>query len=570
MKKIITILAVGLMVGACNDDAFLRERPDDFLTMDNAFLNVEQFRTGINQMYAQVRAFYNSADSDTDWVMMGAGTDVFMLPRGNGSDLALNDWLKIDPNNSYVNRWWDDCFAIIKNSNELLKQTENEKAVWIKEGQKEEIQSEIRFFRAYAYRCLAHLFGDVPILKEPITGPKLDFLRDKRIDVYKFCIEDLEFAAKYLPTTTSDKGRIVRAVADHLLAEVYIAYADNGGDKSGYTNAIQATTRVLDGTDGNYSLMKSRFGTRANEAGKNVYWDLFRMGNQNYQDGNLECLWAVQFEYNTPGGTNVFDRPLIERVFWPSFWQIAKFGYDGVARDWTGRGVAVVRPTNFSIYTLWANAGTDMRNSEVNISRKFYAPKPIINGVEADYDTIYSTPVVLANGTELTIKLRPGDEIKKEWLTTRDDTMSRYYPRFFKFGTDKHINGKPDNGYVRDIYVFRLAETYLLRAEASLKSGSLAKAAADINEVRARSEAAPVNVSQVNMDYLLDERARELLGEEYRTMTLCRMNLLYDRTKRFGFENSAKTVREINNLFPIPQSAIDANLDAELIQNPGY
>lgn len=158
MKKIVTIISILFSLGACNDSAFLREEPEDFLTIDNAFLNYEQFKTGINQMYAQVRVFYNSADTDADWAMMGVGTDAFMLPGGNGSDLAFNDWLKIDPNINYVSDWWNRCFAIVKNCNELLHQSENERVSWNKEGQKEEIQAEIRFFRAYAYRCLAHLF----------------------------------------------------------------------------------------------------------------------------------------------------------------------------------------------------------------------------------------------------------------------------------------------------------------------------------------------------------------------------------------------------------------------------
>lgn len=79
-----------------------------------------------------------------------------------------------------------------------------------------------------------------------------------------------------------------------------------------------------------------------------------------------------------------------------------------------------------------------------------------------------------------------------------------------------------------------------------------------------------MEAADVNIDYLLDERARELYAEEFRTLTLCRMGLLYDRVKRFGYEASAKTVRERNNLGPIPQSVIDANSQAEFPNNPGF
>lgn len=568
MKRYILIagLACG-MLSACNDSAFLREKPEDFLTVDNAFLNVRQFKTGINQMYAQVREIYNTNDGIDDWAMMGVGADVFMVARGDGSDLIFNDWKKVDANNGFSANWWNRCFGIIKNCNELLFQTENKNVSWANPEDKNKIQAEIRFFRAFAYRCLGHLFGGAPIVKDPVTTPKLDFVRSERIEVYKFCMEDLEFAAQYLPLTTTDPGRVVRAVADHLLTEIYLAAGDNGGGKEYFDKAIASSSRIISGTDGDYRLMTDRFGSRRGEADKNVYFDLFQMGNQNYQDGNKECLWAIQFEYNVTGGTNAFGRPLLERTFWPSFWQIKKFGYDGVARDWTGRGVAWIRPTNYSIYAIWKDAQTDIRNSEVNINRRFYAPKHLVNGVESDTDmTPYETR--LDNGT--TISLRPGDEIRKEWLTTREDTIQRYYPRFFKFGTDKHLDGKPDNGHVPDIYVFRLADTYLLRAEAYLKKGDKASATADINTIRSRSKAPLAIATKVDINYLLDERARELIGEEHRLMTLCRMNMLVERTRNFGWENSARTIQDYHNLFPIPQGAIDANLQAELKQNPGY
>ena len=316
MKKNIILLAglACLATASCNDDAFLREIPEDFLTTENGFLNVLQFQTGVNQMYSQVRALYNANDGNPDWIMMGVGTDVFMVPRGNGFDCAFNDWKRVDTFNGIASRWWNTCYSIIKNCNELLFQTENPNVAWTQEGQKEEIQAEIRFFRAYAYRCLGNMFGGVPLLEKPITEPTLNFVRSTRTETYAFAIKDAEFAAQYLPKQIKQDGRIVRATADHLLSELYIAYSDNGGEKS-YEKAIAAATRVIDGTDGNYALMKNRFGSRASEEGKDVYWDLFRMGNQNYLEaGNTECLWAIQFEYNTPGGTNAFGRPLIDTI----------------------------------------------------------------------------------------------------------------------------------------------------------------------------------------------------------------------------------------------------------------
>ena len=221
---------------------------------------------------------------------------------------------------------------------------------------------------------------------------------------------------------------------------------------------------------------------------------------------------------------------------------------------------------------MWNKSGNeDLRNSETNINRIYRAPDPIIKGKEvANYDTTYVTDVTLADGTPFTVKIKPGDVIKSEWLTSRQDTMERFYPRIMKLGSDWHYAADPSNGFVMEFYAIRMAETYLLRAEAYMKAGDNTNAANDINVIRSRSKAKAVVSSDINIDYILDERARELVGEEFRTLTLCRLGLLYDRTKKFGYHASQQTVQEKNNLAPIPQSVIDANSQAIFPNNPGY
>ena len=125
--------------------------------------------------------------------------------------------------------------------------------------------------------------------------------------------------------------------------------------------------------------------------------------------------------------------------------------------------------------------------------------------------------------------------------------------------------------------MFRLAETYLLRAEAYLKLDKKDLAAADINEVRGRAHATPVREDQVDMDYILDERMRELGVEEKRRLTLMRTGLLYDRVMKCNpyYANPETNgdgvgMQEHYNLWPIPQSVIEANSDAIIEQNPGY
>jgi hypothetical protein len=577
MKKSIfsSILVLMLAAGCTRDDEFLAETPADFLTIDNAFLNFAQFKTGLNELYRQVRFNYSNRDSRDDFFHFGAGTDNIFPPF---DEAGFTDWSLINSNGGIFRDVYARHYFMINAANNILFQSENPE-VKLSPEEKLIVQGEAKFFRAYAYRYLSFLFGGVPIIESPVLTPSLSYTRNSRAEVYEFAIADLEFAAANLPKTTSEPGRLVRAAADHHLAEMYIALGDETSNSQLYTKAVEAATRVIDGTDGDYHLMTNRFGWRKDVPGKDVYWDLFQMrspasySNYNYQNGNKEAIWVMQIDKFITGGLNsTMPRTDQERAFWPSFWALEKFGYSGPARDWMGRGISMVRPTNYYTYQLWNNSGPDdIRNKESNIQRYFLAPDPIIGGKEVkNYDTIYKTNVTLFDGTKILVELRPGDTIRKEWLTSRQDTMERVFPRVMKMGSDWHYNGDPSNGFAQESYAIRLAETYLIRAEAYMKANDLMNAAEDINAVRGRSGAIPVQPSEVTIDYILDERIRELFGEELHTLTLTRLGLLYDRTKKYGYVVSQNTVQPKNNLMPIPQSVIDANSQATFEQNPGY
>ncbi|HVG15022.1 MAG TPA: RagB/SusD family nutrient uptake outer membrane protein, partial [Chitinophagaceae bacterium] len=202
------------------------------------------------------------------------------------------------------------------------------------------------------------------------------------------------------------------------------------------------------------------------------------------------------------------------------------------------------------VYNIWTDPN-DIRNSNSNIRRKWY----------------YNNPASSFRGQEV---------MKHDRL----DTMFHIYPNTTKFeGTNPAGFGQ--QGTNQDFYRMRLAETYLLRAEAYLGKADKVNAATDINAVRSRAGAAPVAPANVTIDYILDERARELFMEEPRRRTLVRLGKLVERTKLYnsylaGSPGSAgtlgpgSTIQDKHELLPIPQSTIAANTGAELKQNPGY
>lgn len=547
-KNIILAATAGMVLfSSCKDDKFLKETLKDKLSTETAYTNKAQFDALSANMYRSIQLMYNTGDQTHEAFILGLGTDVAFDPRDDAA--KFNNWGLVTSMEPFSEDWFNLQYSIIRDANTLIDNAIKPDVLWLNDTQKNETLAEGYFFRGFAYRNLANMYGGVPIVDKPVDRAKVDFVRNTREEVWAFAKKDLDFARTYLPLTTSSPGRVIRAAADHVLAEVNISLKD-------YDGAIAAATRVIDGTDGAYSLVKARFGARSSEADKNYYYDLFVMGNQNRQAGNNEGIFVAQFEQSATGavvigGVPNFTRPLIERMMWCNFWGLVKAGYNGVAQDSTGRGVAYCRPTNYTNYTIWKNAGNDIRNNEVNIKRKYY----------------FATDIRDAGGN---IQFRKSTVIPKSFLTTRDDTMIYVYPNWAKFGTDKHIAQKPDNGYVRDFYVIRLPETYFLRAEAYLGKSRADLASADLNVVRDRANAPLITAADATLDFILDERARELYGEEFRMMTLTRLGKLYERTKKYGYERAQESVQVHNNLMPIPQNAINRNVGALMNNNPGY
>jgi hypothetical protein len=124
-------------------------------------------------------------------------------------------------------------------------------------------------------------------------------------------------------------------------------------------------------------------------------------------------------------------------------------------------------------------------------------------------------------------------------------------------------------GTYLDQYMFRLAETYLLRAEAYLGLNQPGQAVLDINTVRARSNANAASAAEIDIDYILDERLRELGVEEKRMLTLMRLGKWVDRVRKYNPFYAAQ-VQDHYNLWPIPASEIEKNSSNKLTQNTGY
>lgn len=522
---------------SCNKD-LLKEKPLSSLNADVTLTSKAGFEAYLIGLVRQAREEYTQ-DDNTYFITNFPGTDV---GEDAGAEyFTYRNWVSyLTPITNEVKTNWNWAYKnMIPQANTIIVYANKaeSKNIWATDAEKNEVIAEARFFRGYTYNFLANLYGGVPIVDTIANNPKFDYKRSERKQVYEFAKADLEFASKWLPETVpaSKEGRIVKAAANHLLTEVNISLGD-------YDSAIESASRVIN--SGLYQLMKSRFGNQKDMPG-DVYSDLFIDGNQNRSSGNLESIYVWQIEDFTEGGGGSRDGNAAVRNMAPFLVHITDpSGAVGFSpSDSLGRGVGRVRGTNYSIYDIWKNDEDDIRNSRFNFRRNFFYNNPKSN---------FWGQIV-------------GPRIAAE------DTLRSMYPYPRKIEGHPWHNDPTSGRTAKDVYVFRLAETYLLRAEAYFRKGDLQKAADDINTVRLRSHANPVLPEEVTIDYILDERARELMYEEPRRRTLIRMGLLVERVRRYGLiESWRNTIQDYDSLWPIPQEAIDANFGAELKQNPGY
>ena len=588
MKKylILSMFAAFLLTG-CNEDKFLEEKPLDFNSASNSYETAADYDAAITELYFLTREeFYTTYDRTTD---LSKFADMWIT----ADPLKSNVVADLSPSGAMAKFYWDENYKLIAQANTVISRLPNSSK--LTDDEKKVYEAKARFFRALAYRTLVLLYGDVPLQLEEVSSPKTDYVRESKDKVKAQVVEDLEFAAANLPEINTVKdGEISKPAANMLLAEMYLATGDN--DK-----AINAASAVINNP--NLALMKNRFGSQANEDG-DVFYDLFRPNNQNRASGNTEGIWVIQFETNIEGGGNNTSH-----FFWNpgSFWgerffapQVDKFQLikpDGTKLqlfNWPigdmtgGRGIGTHYATNHLYNEIWADDFDDMRNSEYNWPRRFKIHRtnvlddnPELKAAMPDgYFDLENT--VLPDGWSMETGFAGGvaatTQLPNRFMcgySTKMTTPFHHPDAQYQNKETYQLAGTGGKTYT-DQYFFRLAEAYLLRAEAYVNKGDKNKAADDINKLHKRANAKPCTADQMNLDYILDERLRELTCEEKRRLTLSRVGKLAERIKKYNPYFSAaysadnKDYDAHFDLLPIPLSAIQANKDAKLEQNPGY
>ena len=545
---------------SCSDD-ILDQETRDFISPDDLYLDEAGFDQGLNGLYALARieragapGGFTSTGSSNNLMaaMMMGGTDIIYANRPWNAELFLNKWgdeVIGARAQTYFRRAWEWLYRMINASNTIINRAEaNGLSLGIEEQTLNRIIAEAKTFRAWCYRHLTFLFGDVPLSLEEAAGDNVrqDWERNPVSEVRAQMREDLEFAIQYLPEDHTNDGKLVRAVAQHYLAELLIVQRD-------YQGAIDTGLAAINGPK---SLITSRYGVNATELGT-PYTDMFLDGNSNPSQGNTEALWVFQNAFEVVGG----EGHNIMRRWFVSEYSSSAGGAPGleVTVDRGGRGNTRQSATKFMLGLYGERDANGMLLVNDDRGGEF-AWRTSFTVLEVDPSSAGAV------GDILYLDFTPDDPIGDRF---------RPFIRKWDFDTNNVIDDnepasdRTSRAYNDQVYL-RLADTYLLLAEAYHLNGDNGSAAFYINELRNRANAPTIAAGDVDIDFILDERARELFSESQRRYTLLRTGKWVERTNLYNINASGNIDPNRDTLYPIPQTFIDSNFLNPIENNPGY
>lgn len=545
MKKIILILGIIITTfSSCSD--FIEEESLSNVPADATYKTASGFQLLVNTNYAWLKGIYGG-----DPWLFEAGTDMYAEGR-TPEPAGLSQYTLLIPSSTGVEQLYNSCYQAIQAVNKTVYYssiTEQNANVPVLVG-------EAKFIRAQAYFLLVQTYGGVPIVLDNITSPVLWFERNTAEEVYTQIISDLEASLASVGTSAySTSGRVNKRAVNDLLAKVYLTRGyETFGTAADFTKAASYADAAIGG-----------------QALSLAYDQLFKPGN----DLNAETIFSVQYDKNSTStdpqklGNNQFyyfssylggsetkgGAPLRSYNLLPTGYALGL--YEKGDKRWSATFMNEVYENYYDFFRV-----ADKTNLKV---KHFYEPKWF---TAADKENYLAT-ANLATG----FVYHPWGEYEAAYTLIKNIDYQTIPVKKFD---DPELTTPSSTGPVstRDIIVARLGETYLVAAEAYLKVGNAATGLDRLNEVRRRAGVANATAAEFNIEYILDERARELVGEYKRWFDLKRTGTLVARASAHNYRIKASNFVGVGGalkiLRPIPQSALDLNQNKDFPQNPGY
>ncbi|WP_047549598.1 RagB/SusD family nutrient uptake outer membrane protein [Psychroserpens sp. Hel_I_66] len=466
-SSMLMALTLVFMVSSCED--FLEENPSTLIDAEYIYTTEEGLKSGVVSLYKFDRDRYDAGTEDyMGGVLMSSRSDLAFSRTGYTGLMGRyqRGVSPVDQGANFVSSlFWKQYYNMANKATAIINAAEVVED--IDEDSRNQIIAEAKFFRAHAYFYLYRMFNNIYVTTETATVDNaFDVINDRSSEEEIFALlnSDLSFAIENLEWTDTF-GRITKGTAKHVKAKVAMWQGN-------WTEAKNQALDVIEGPDSPHSLVGSTA-------------DVFS-GDRNHS----EALYVIQSQDDLLGGGGT---TMINANYVTQYFQIP--GIEANIEQ-GGRGFSRVLP-NLYLLGLLADDPNDTRDDDTYFRLKYYYTSGDNIGEEID---IYQPITDLDN---------PSSNYTQYY--------QRLHPSCIKFAQD---DDNPDSYLNRsNILVYRLAETYLIAAEAILNSSG--DPLPYINAVRTRANAAPL--TSVDQQAILDERARELAFEGQRWFTLKRM-----------------------------------------------
>lgn len=548
-------MAVLLFCGGMSScSSFLDEKNWSSQTPTDLFPTKDGFETLMNGAYSRLRSVYNSKDYlNLTWL----GTDIITQSRYD-QVTALNQYTKqLDNSNGSVYTYWKTLYEGVKGANAVIDRAAN---AAVDEKTRSQRVAEAKFLRALFYFEIVRNWGDAPLMEKEVLEPIYEAERTPASKIYEFILGDLEEAIKILPVsqTGSSYGRASASAAKHLRSLVYLTRGyQTYAQAADFQNAYKDAVGLIEGD----SDIKSPFHKLVTDFGA-----VHRQTNEKNEEVVFAIQWGKDETSGRGNGLNVyFIFPYRE-------------GYPGGSKDnYYGNDDGSFVPTKFA-YMLF-DWNKDSRAKVTFMSDYNGDPKTSTNGLENGKNWMQATAAVTnmyEKGDATILFPTPANSATPPADKLKSSTVSLNYPTgnpcdfsfngegndYWKMGTantspttrtflpvwkfkdsETFFSESGSKTGTRDTYLFRLAETYLIAAEAALKSNDNANALKYLNKIRERAEVMP-NALQypggttVTIDLILDERVLELFGESSRWNDLQRTGKLVSRARTYNWDIS--------------------------------
>jgi len=525
MKKYIFNIwgIVAFLLVSCND--VLDEQPRSLLTPD-LFTTTKGVQAGLTAAYDGLRYISGAQASQfsTEY-----GTDEFTGGEGNANPVLdmTNGASPITASTGDVSTYWSNLFPFINTCNGIIE-------YGTKAGMGEDLIAEAYFLRAYYYFLQVQSFGGVPLdlgsgeLKFNTSQSNLS-KRNTVEEVYTAIINDMKYAVEHLPISPRLPGCAFRATAVHFLAKVYLTHGDN-------QLALQEAEKIINAADP-YTANSYKVALLPS------YADVVRPGNELNSEILFICEHTESYEFNETaagygsGPTGKDDRSL--SYYTPNYQSRFKLR-NSDAGGFLQRTVEYQRP--------WMRF-----TSTYGLRQIIFSDKANDSRYHSSFKTVYLNNGSIQNGL-LNKPLNPGDtafvfaddEVSASYKATKNyriynpsEITREIYP-----GMSKHYDPNrkdPNDASGRPFILAKLSETYLIAAEAAMNLNDNTKARNYILALRKRAaypgheqSVLDLTPSTITLNYILDERSRELCGEQLRWFDLKRTGKWRERATTYS------------------------------------